>query len=226
MPSPSLSIQFGSSTLYPVDAALNLGVSWDKHLRMKLQIGRICKAASLGLFRIGALNNLLDKISMERLVHAFIYSRLDYGNALLFGLSTKELNRLQVIQNAAARLISGAKKHDHITPVLKSLHWLPIKARIEYKLLVINFNTICGCSPAYLNQIINLSKWNHYNLRSAMSTNLLQQPRSRSKYYGDRTFSIAAPRLWNLIPDYIRQSASIDIFKKCIKTYLFNKFFP
>ena len=131
-PSPSLSIQFGSSTLYPVDSALNLGVSWDKHLRMKLQIGRICKAASLGLFRIGALNNLLDKISMERLVHAFISSRLDYGNALLFGLSTKELNRLQVIQNAAARLISGAKKHDHITPVLKSLHWLPIKHELSY----------------------------------------------------------------------------------------------
>ena len=92
-----------------MDTALNLCVSWDKHLRMKSQISRICKVVSLVLFRIGGLNTFLDKISMERLVHAFISCRLDYSNALFFGLSTKELNRLQANQNAAARLISGAK---------------------------------------------------------------------------------------------------------------------
>ena len=126
--------------LQPVDSIINLGVCWDKHLRMKPHVSRICKVASLALNQIGALHNYLDKSSMEKLVHAFISCRLDYCNALLFGLPAQELNRIQSIQNAAARLIYGAKKQDHITPILKRLHWLPVRARIDYKILLITFH--------------------------------------------------------------------------------------
>ena len=208
---------FGSSVIHPVDSTLNLGVIWDKHLRMKSHISRICSVASLALSRIGALHNYLDKSSVERLVHAFISSRIDYCNSLLFGLPSKELNRLQSIQNAAARLISGVKKRDHITPILKKLHWLPVKARIDYKILLITFKIICGCCPTYLSQLITLHQSNHY-LRSTTRTDLLSQPRSKFKNCGDRTFSNAAPRLWNSLSDHVRNAQTIETFK----THLFK----
>ena len=177
--------------------------------------------ASFPLNRIGALRNYVDKLSMERLVHAFISTRLDYCNALLYGLPDREINRLQRIQNAAAGLISGIKKHDHIVLVLKSLHWLPVKARIEYKIHLLTFKILCGCCPSYLANLISFHD-SAYNLRSK-SLNLLRQPRSRTKFYGDRTFSYASPLLWNPLPNFIRQSGLIDIFKRHIKTFLFNR---
>ena len=186
-------------------------------------ISRICKSASLSLNKIGALYNYLDKISMERLVHALISNKLDYCNALLFGLPDRDISRLQSIQNAAARLIFGSRKHEHIVPVLMSLHWLPVKARIEYKILSITYKITCRCCPSYLDNLIHFSK-STYNLRSA-SSNILQQPRSSYKHYGDRTFSYAAPRLWNSFPENIRESVSVEAYKKHIKTFLFNKYY-
>ena len=219
--SSSFTISFGSSVLLPVDTVRYLGVNWDEHLLMRSNIGKCCQLASFSLNRLGALHSYVDKFSMERLVHAFISSRLDYCNALLYGLPAREINRLQKIQNSAARLISGTKKHDHIVPVLKSLHWLPVKARIEYKILLLTYKILCGCCPLYLVNLISFHD-SSYNLRSK-SLKLLRQPRSRSKFYGNRTFSYVSPLLWNSLPDFIRQSGSIDIFKRHIKTLLFNR---
>ena len=121
-----------------------------------------------------------------RLVHAFISSKLDYCNALLYGLPDSDINRLQSIQNAAARLVSGTKKYEHIVPVLISLHWLPVKARIEYKILLITYKIITDCCPLYLKNMLCFSNSN-YDLRST-SSNLLRQPRSKTKHYADRGF--------------------------------------
>ena len=87
-------------------------------------------------------------------------------------------------------------------------------SRIEYKILLVTFKIICGCSPSYQYTSISFSNCG-YQLRST-SSSLLQQPRSRMKHYGDRAFSYAAPRLWNSLPENIRKSASIYIFKKYI----------
>ena len=146
---------------------------------MKPHISNVCKVASFVLSRIGALYSCLDKSSIERLVHAFISCRLDYCNALFYGMPDSELNRLQIIQNMAARMIVGAKWSEHITPILKKLHWLPVKARIDYKILLITFKTICVYSLKYLYDLIQLCQYS-YNLRSSSSTNLLLQPRTRS----------------------------------------------
>ena len=96
--SSPFSISFGSSILCPVDTAINLGVTWDKHLRMKSHISSVCKVASFVLSRIEALYNYLDKFSIERSVHAFISCRLDYCNVLLYGIPVTKSNRLQRIQ--------------------------------------------------------------------------------------------------------------------------------
>ena len=86
-----------------MDNVLNLGVIWDKHISLKSHVNKICKAASLSLYRTGALRAYFDKLTLERLVHAFISCHLDYSNALFFGLPAGELHRSQSIQNKAAR---------------------------------------------------------------------------------------------------------------------------
>ena len=217
----STCIKFGSTILQPINKIRNLGVIWDSNLSMKHHVSKVCSSAASSLSRIGHIVEYLDKKSIEKLIHAFVTSKLDYCNSLFLGLPNKELNRLQRIQNCAARVITGTKKCDHITPVLESLHWLPIKARIQFKILLTTFKVIQGCCPVYLCDLIHSSR-NTYNLRSS-NANLLKQPRSRLRNYGDRSFSIAAPKLWNSLPDHIRNSTSLETFKKHLKTHLFTK---
>ena len=144
------------------------------------------------------------------------------GNSLLFGLPDKQLSRLQRIQNTAARVVTLTKKHSHITPVLLDLHWLPISSRIIFKLMLMVFNALNGKAPAYILDMLNIYKPSR-NLRSG-STYLLQEPKCH-RTWGDRSFSVAAPRLWNKLPIYIRTSKTILSFKKSLKTHLMSTAF-
>ena len=127
------------------------------------------------------------------------------------------------MQNAAARLISFTRKCDHISPILYNLHWLPVEQRIDYKILLITFKILNGTSPSYLSNLIEPYKPSRF-LRSS-SANLLFKPSFNLKFYGRRSFSFAAPELWNSIPENVRGAKSICIFKKEIKTWLFKKAF-
>ena len=131
--SPISSIQIGDSDVDTASSARNLGVVIDSNMTMSKQINSICKSASFALYKIGKLRKYLDQSSTEKLVHAFITSRLDNCNSLLYGLPASELDKLQRVQNAAARLVSRVKGRCHMKPVLRKLHWLPIKKRIVLK---------------------------------------------------------------------------------------------
>ena len=121
---------------------------------MSSHINSICRSASLALRNIGRVRKYLNQANTERLVHAFISSRLDYCDSLLYGLPTKEINKLQRLQNSAARLVTKSKLREHITPVLKKLHWLPVDHRKIFKVLLITFKVICGCAPSYLKDLL------------------------------------------------------------------------
>ena len=149
-----------------------------------------------------------------------VKSRVDYCNSLFTGLPDVLLRKLQSVLNASARLISGTRKHDHISHVLKDLHWLPVKQRIKFKLLLTVFKCLNGSAPLYLRRRLNIV--NSPKLRS-LNKNLLIVPLSKTKLYGDRRFSVAGPRYWNLLPEEIRLSSSIDIFKSKLKTFLFKE---
>ena len=112
---------------YSSKAVRNLGVVMDNHLSMRNQVNSMCSKASFALRRISKVRRFLSRSSTEILVHAFISSILDNCNSLLIGIQDKDIAKLQRIQNSAARLVSLCKKYEHITPILKGLHWLPIR---------------------------------------------------------------------------------------------------
>ena len=157
---------------------------------------------------------------LEKVIHAFITSRLDYCNSLYLGLPLTLVARLQMVQNAAARLLTNTKKCEHITPVLASLHWLPVQSRIQFKTLLLVFKALHGLASSYIADIIHP----HVAPRSLRSSSqgLLHVPRSRLKQKGDRAFSVAGPQMWNQLPLDIRNAPSITLFKSRLKTHLFT----
>ena len=132
----------------------------------------------------------------------------------------KDISKLQRVQNTAARIIVGAKKDDHITPILKQLHWLPVSCRMQFKILVITYKALNDQSPNYIKEPITVSRPVR-TLRSA-SNHCLTVPSYNTKSDGERTFVVAAAKLWNNLPKNVKLSDSITNFKSLLKTHLFR----
>ncbi len=128
----------------------NLGVVLDSNVSFEKHISHVTKTAFFHLRNIAKQQNMLSVSDAEKLVHAFMTSRLDYCNALLGGCPASSINKLQIVQNAAARVLTRSRKYDLITPILQSLHWLPIKFRISYKILLLAYKALNDLAPAYL----------------------------------------------------------------------------
>ena len=118
-------------------------------------ISEICKSAFYHIRNISHVRRYLNVESTGKFVHALVTSRLDNCNAVLFGLPDYLIKRLQYVLNAAARLVSLTNKYDHITPVRKQLHWLPVKERINFKILLTTFKALHGINPLYLCELIS-----------------------------------------------------------------------
>ena len=200
-------------------ACRNLGVFLDSHMTMSTQIQRISQSVRYQLRNLGFIRKYLTRNATEKITHALISSRLDFGNALMFGLPQNALVKLQKLQNAAARIVTLTNKHSHITPVLKSLHWLPVEQRVIFKILLLLFHCIHGSAPFYNTSLIH----QYAPSRSLRSQNfgLLVIPKIKTKW-GERTFAHAAPSAWNSLPRTIKDSSSVEMFKSNLKTYMFN----
>ena len=211
-------------TVVPVcTVAKNIGVLFENSLSMDNQVQHICRVAYFHIHCIRKIRNLLDRKTTEIMIHSYVTSRLDNGNCLLYGISDHLLTKLQRVQNAAARLITKTRKHDHITAVLINLHWLPIKQLIEYKLLLLTFRSLHGLVASYLSDL--LIRYEPTRALRSADANLLEVPRSRLRTQGERAISSAAPRLWNNLPLAMRATDSLSAFKKQLKTLLFKRAF-
>ena len=157
------------------------------------------------------------------MIHTYVTSRLDNGNCLLCGISDDLLTKLQRVQNAADRLITKTKKHDHITAVLIDLHWLPIKQRIEYKLLLLTFRSLHGLAASHITDL--LIRYEPTRALRSADAHLLEVPPCRLRTQEEKAFSSAAPRLWNNLPLAIRTTDSLNSFKTPLKTFLFKRAF-
>ena len=160
---------------------------------------------------ISALSeNTSTRSATEKLVHSLISSRLDIGNGLLYNLPNSQIGQLQKLQNAAARVVSLSSKRSHITPILKTLHWLPVKERIIFKILLFVYYIVNGTAPDYNKSLLRLYQPTR-TLRSSNS-GLLQIPLSK-KSWGERAFAHAGPALWNSLPQELKDSNSSTSFK-------------
>jgi hypothetical protein len=215
-----ISVELGTLGSKVTTHARNLGVIFDAELKFDKQINAVVKGSFFQLRGIARMKGFLSTKDMEIVIHAFISSRLDYCNSLYVGVSKKSRARLQLVQNAAARLLTGTSKYSCITPVLASLHWLPVEFRVQFKVLLMVYKGLHGQAPAYISELLQ-HHCTSRPLRSSQSS-LLKVPKSRLKTKGDRAFSVAAPRLWNGLPAYIKAYDSIEAFKSPLKTYLFT----
>ncbi len=130
------------------------------------------------------------------------------------------INKVQMVQNAAARVLTRTRKYDHISPFLSTLHWLPIKHRIDFKIVLITYKALNGLAPQYLSELLS-----HYSppcpLRSQNSGHLII-PRISKWTAGGRTFSYSVPKLWNNLPNTVREADTLCLFKSRLKTHLVN----
>lgn len=214
-------IRVGDEYIAPKSSARNLGVIIDNCLCMEQHVKKICSEANYHLRNISKIRKYLTQDSAEILVHAFIGSKLDYCNSILYGIPKKLICKLQRIQNTAARIVTLTRKYDSITPIMFKLHWLPVQFRIIFKLLLIVYKALNDKTPSYVSSLLSFRKFSR-SLRIS-DQELLTEPMAKLRTYGDRAFSTAAPRLWNKLPLSIRKSASEDIFKKNLKTYLYKE---
>ena len=136
-------------------------------------------------------------LQLQKLANSLVSSKLDYCNSLYSGISQVNLNKLQRIQNSLARVITNTSKYQHITPILKKLHWLPIKRRIDYKLCLLTYKTLTNQQPTYLYN--SLSFPSHSVSTRSSDSLVLSIPYVRSSL-GKRAFSVIGPRLWNSLP--------------------------
>ena len=220
---PNFTLQMDGVSVLPSHQVRNLGVILDSQLSFEAHIKHFTKVSFFHLRNIARIRPILTQAAAERLIHAFISSRLDYCNALLVGATDKSIKRLQYVQNCAARLLTHTSLREHITPVRFNLHWLPIRQRINFKVLVLTYQAIHATGPAYLSDLITVSQPTR-TLRSSSSLTLVQ-PRPRLVTVGGRAFSHAAPELhvWNSLPDSVRKAESVASFKSLLKTHLFRE---
>lgn len=127
----------------------------------------------------------------EKLIDKFVVTRLDYCNAVVAGVSKTTINKLQYVQNSAARILMGTRKCDHITLVLKSLHWLPVRFHVDFKIMMLTYKALHGLAPQYLSGLL-IPYTPNRRLRSSQY-NLLTVPLMHLKSMGDRAFSVYAP---------------------------------
>uniref|UniRef100_A0A669CX68 Reverse transcriptase domain-containing protein n=1 Tax=Oreochromis niloticus TaxID=8128 RepID=A0A669CX68_ORENI len=207
-------------SLCPSLQVKNLGVILDSELGFIPHIKHVTKIGFYHLNNIARVRPILSRANTEMLMHAFITSRIDYCNALLSGLPKKNISPLQLLQNSAARVLTKTRGRAHITPVLESLHWLPVCFRIDFKVLLLVFKCLNGLGPSYLSDLL-LPYKPLRTLRSS-GTGLLIVPKVRTHTHGEAAFQWYGPRLWNSLPEELRAAENVHVFKNRLKTHLFN----
>jgi len=204
---------------------LDLGVYIDSQLTTVDHIAALRRSCLYQLRQLRMIRSSLTLIAAKTLVLAFVRSRLDYCNSFLYGISDTLLAKLHTVQNTAARVIIGTcRKFDHITPVLRDLHWLPVQQRISFKLAMMVYKCMHGLAPSYLADICSpvSSVVGRWQLRSANSGTLVVPWYTRTTI-GRRNFAVSEPATWNRLPVELRTSSlSIDIFAKKLKSHLFS----
>ena len=215
-------IRIGQSVATPTPVVRDLEVLFDAELSMREHVCKITQTCFYHLRRLRSVRHQLGRDVTARLVSAFVFSRLDYCNAVLEGLPASTLALLQRVIHAAARLVLQLRPRDHVTTALRDLHWLPITQRIDYKLCMLIHKVSVGHAPLYLTNLLTAyaAVPSKAALRAYTSGDYVV-PRTRLKL-GERAFSVAAPLAWNRLPTTLKLVRCTDTFKRKLKTVLYD----
>ena len=191
---------------------------------MSSHISSISRSLNYHLRNIGRIRCYIDEDTCNHALRSLVISRIDYCNSLLYGLSAKDMHKLQKVQNRAARLVFKANRREHTTPLLRELHWLPVCERIKFKLLTLAYKSKHETTPPYIQNLLKPHNYSDGNmfLRSHADDNLLVCNRTHTTY-GDNAFCNVVPDLCNKLPKSLRTSNSVETFKSNLKTHLFPK---
>ena len=216
-----LSLNVESEIIHPSKSVKILGVTLDSNMNMQQDVVNTCRSSYMHIRKINSIRKYLSKESTLTLVNATVLMRLDYCNSIYTGLPQKTLHKLQLVQNAAARLITQTR-HYHISPILKELNWLQVTQRCQYKILVLTFKVLHNEAPAY---IANLFNWYTpaRTLRSASTTSLVPN-KNKTVMLGRRLIDTTSSALWNNLPNDIKFARNIIHFKKLLKPFITSNF--
>lgn len=223
---PTESVRIGSSLIKPSASVRVLGVHIDSCLSFDVHVTRCVSSCFSMLRQIRSIKRSLPRPVLISLVSSLVLSRLDYCISVLCGISHQQLQRLQSVLNASARLIFSASRFSHVSPYLRELRFLPVKARIDLRLSVLVHQCLSGNAPTYLSSDFQkLSDLpSRSSLRSSSSCRVLQ-PRSRHPTLGGRSFNAASANVWNALPFNCTSAVNISVFKKEVKLHFLKECF-
>ena len=215
----AIKMKVGNCDILSKNTVKILGVTLDNQMTLDQHIVTTCKQIYMSIRKIKRIKCYLTDYALRTLIQQTVIVRLDYCNSLYNGLPMKTVRKLQLVQNSAARLISGTPRREHISGTLRELHWLPVSKRCQFKLLVLTFKALHGMLPMYICEMLN---WYHPSraLRSSAFPSLVPN-RNKTVRYGRRLCDTAAATLWNSLPTSLRCATSVTVFKKHLKTYIF-----
>ena len=216
----NMSIRVGQDTIQCKQTARNLGYFADSEMKCTQHVNKVSSVCFLMIRKIAKIRWKLDIEMTKTIIQGLVISKMDYCNSLLGGMYSYNMKKLQHIQNAAARIIFCQSKYCHITPLLKELHWLQITEWIDYKIAVIVFCCRKGLAPNYLSTMI--VKSHNRPLRSTTNNNLPVN-KFNTTFVNNRSFKALGPRIWNNLPDRLRNIEDINIFKAKLKTFLLRR---
>ena len=214
------SITIGNAQIPFKQSVKNLCFTLDCHLTMNAHVSNIDRTCYFELRRLASIRRFLTSTATATLVSAFVLSRIDYCNSLLFGSTHDVTFHLQRIRNYAARVILRLPMSSSITIHLKSLHWLPVKVRSTYKIAYLCYHSHSSTAPSYVTDMLH--KKPLHTRSSSYTMPLLNRPAHSKATLGDRSFSFASSSVWNSIPNDVRCAPSLSSFKSRLKTYLFR----
>ena len=214
----NISLSFGGSVIQPVKKVKNLGCWLDNTLSMDTHAQAIVRSCYFQLRKIQHIRQYLSDDALRTIIHSLVISKLDYGNALLAGAPKTVTNKLQRVQHMAARVVAGLRKRDHITDTMCRLHWLPVRDRIQFKVLLLTFKALNNLAPEYMSELLTIYTPSR-SLRSTNQPTRLLVPRTNRVTYSWCFYAIA-PTLWNNLPDNLKKCTSVAMFKCMLKTFV------
>uniref|UniRef100_A0A8C4X3N7 Reverse transcriptase domain-containing protein n=1 Tax=Erpetoichthys calabaricus TaxID=27687 RepID=A0A8C4X3N7_ERPCA len=221
-PNLDLAISLDNSVIVPSKTARSLGVTLDEELSFSPHISNLSRSCRYLLYNIRRIRPFLTTEATQLLVQTLVISKLDYCNSLLSGLSLKATRPLQLIQNAAARLVFDIPKFSHTTPLLRNLHWLPVAARIRFKTLTLAFKAKTGAAPPYISALVK-QRVTSRCLRTSSTARLEPPLLKRRGRHASRLFAVLAPQWWNELPLAVRTAETLTVFKRRLKTHFFQQ---